>query len=293
MRVHVVSDVQGNARALARAGDGADVLLGLGDLVDFVDYQHTPSAASSAACSAPGGRPAAGCRVGRSVPPGVSFDAPGLRPPWANASMTTTHRRSSMVLFGASLAFVGSLAFAPSALADPPPISGDPIPYVWPECFGRAYQLPVWFGDQQMTPGLPNVIYAEPGPGLTYGTTGDDVIVGTNEDDIIFGLGGDDRICALDGNDDVYGEEGVDDIDGGKGGDLLKGGADEDHLYGRLGHDEIWGDDTGGPYGNDYVEGGPNDDYILCVGGVDFAAGGAGTDGPLYGNGCETYADAE
>ncbi len=36
MRVHVVSDVHGNADALARAGDGADVLLVLGDLVDFV-----------------------------------------------------------------------------------------------------------------------------------------------------------------------------------------------------------------------------------------------------------------
>jgi Icc-related predicted phosphoesterase len=40
MRVHVVSDVHGNAEGLARAGDGADVLLVLGDLVDFVDYQH-------------------------------------------------------------------------------------------------------------------------------------------------------------------------------------------------------------------------------------------------------------
>lgn len=38
MRVHVVSDVHGNAEALKRAGDGADALLVLGDLVDFVDY---------------------------------------------------------------------------------------------------------------------------------------------------------------------------------------------------------------------------------------------------------------
>jgi Icc-related predicted phosphoesterase len=42
MRVHVVSDVHGNAEALRRAGDGADALLVLGDLVDFVDY-HDPS----------------------------------------------------------------------------------------------------------------------------------------------------------------------------------------------------------------------------------------------------------
>jgi Icc-related predicted phosphoesterase len=38
MRLHVVSDVHGSAEALARAGDGADALLCLGDLVLFVDY---------------------------------------------------------------------------------------------------------------------------------------------------------------------------------------------------------------------------------------------------------------
>ncbi len=43
MRVHVVSDVHGNVEALARAGEGADALLVLGDLIDFVDY-HDHSA---------------------------------------------------------------------------------------------------------------------------------------------------------------------------------------------------------------------------------------------------------
>jgi Icc-related predicted phosphoesterase len=38
VRVHVVSDVHGNSDALARAGDGADALVILGDLIDFVDY---------------------------------------------------------------------------------------------------------------------------------------------------------------------------------------------------------------------------------------------------------------
>src|SRR5688500_240179 len=38
MRVHVVSDVHGRADALATAGDGADVLVCLGDLVLFLDY---------------------------------------------------------------------------------------------------------------------------------------------------------------------------------------------------------------------------------------------------------------
>ncbi|MEV6575061.1 metallophosphoesterase [Streptomyces sp. NPDC051577] len=37
-RVHVVSDVHGNAEALARAGEGADALICLGDLVLFLDY---------------------------------------------------------------------------------------------------------------------------------------------------------------------------------------------------------------------------------------------------------------
>lgn len=38
MRVNVVSDVHGNAKDLARAGDGADALICLGDLVLFLDY---------------------------------------------------------------------------------------------------------------------------------------------------------------------------------------------------------------------------------------------------------------
>jgi Icc-related predicted phosphoesterase len=38
MRVHVVSDVHGRADALARAADGADALVCLGDLLLFIDY---------------------------------------------------------------------------------------------------------------------------------------------------------------------------------------------------------------------------------------------------------------
>ena len=38
MRLHVVSDVHGNVAALARAGDGADALICLGDLILFLDY---------------------------------------------------------------------------------------------------------------------------------------------------------------------------------------------------------------------------------------------------------------
>jgi Icc-related predicted phosphoesterase len=38
MRVHVVSDVHGRSDALRRAGDGADALICLGDLLAFLDY---------------------------------------------------------------------------------------------------------------------------------------------------------------------------------------------------------------------------------------------------------------
>jgi Icc-related predicted phosphoesterase len=38
VRVHVVSDVHGRADALARAGDGSDAVICLGDLLLFVDY---------------------------------------------------------------------------------------------------------------------------------------------------------------------------------------------------------------------------------------------------------------
>lgn len=38
MRVHVVSDVHGRVDALARAADGADALVCLGDLLLFIDY---------------------------------------------------------------------------------------------------------------------------------------------------------------------------------------------------------------------------------------------------------------
>jgi Icc-related predicted phosphoesterase len=41
MRVHVVSDVHGRADALARAGDGADAVICLGDLLAFLDYADT------------------------------------------------------------------------------------------------------------------------------------------------------------------------------------------------------------------------------------------------------------
>ena len=41
MRIHVVSDVHGSTAALARAADGADALVCLGDLVLYLDYEDS------------------------------------------------------------------------------------------------------------------------------------------------------------------------------------------------------------------------------------------------------------
>ena len=62
MRVHVVSDVHGSVESLARAGDGADALVVLGDLIEFVDYRN----------------PAAGI-IGRALGPQVSAEFGRLR----------------------------------------------------------------------------------------------------------------------------------------------------------------------------------------------------------------------
>src|SRR5258708_13568205 len=39
MRIHVGGDVDGNVGGLARAGEGADALVCLGDLILFIDYE--------------------------------------------------------------------------------------------------------------------------------------------------------------------------------------------------------------------------------------------------------------
>jgi len=77
MRVHVVSDVHGNAEALARAGDGADALVVLGDLVDFVDYRN----------------PAAGI-LGRVLGPAASAEFGRLRSNGAPGELMTFARRA-------------------------------------------------------------------------------------------------------------------------------------------------------------------------------------------------------
>lgn len=73
MRVHVVSDVHGNAEALARAAVGADALIVLGDLLDFVDYHDHGSGIMGAVFGAEKVAEFAKYRRGPRTPESIAF----------------------------------------------------------------------------------------------------------------------------------------------------------------------------------------------------------------------------
>ena len=73
MRVHVVSDVHGNAEALARACVGADALIVLGDLLDFVDYHDHGSGIMGAVFGAEKVAEFAKYRRGPRTPESIAF----------------------------------------------------------------------------------------------------------------------------------------------------------------------------------------------------------------------------
>src|SRR3954454_13386699 len=73
MRVHVVSDVHGNAEALARACVGADALIVLGDLLDFVDYHDHGSGIMGAVFGAEQVAEFAKYRRGPRTPESIAF----------------------------------------------------------------------------------------------------------------------------------------------------------------------------------------------------------------------------
>ena len=73
MRVHVVSDVHGNAEALARACVGADALIVLGDLLDFVDYHDHGSGIMGAVFGAEKVAEFANYRRGPRTPESAAF----------------------------------------------------------------------------------------------------------------------------------------------------------------------------------------------------------------------------
>jgi len=79
VRVHVVSDVHGNAEALARACVGADALIVLGDLLDFVDYHDHGSGIMGAVFGAEQVAEFAKYRRGPRTPESIAF----VRGMWA------------------------------------------------------------------------------------------------------------------------------------------------------------------------------------------------------------------
>ena len=131
MRVHVVSDVHGNAEGLARAGDGADALIVLGDLVDLVDY-HDHSAGIFGRVFGPEvvGQFAALRRDGR----------PGEFPAFARTLWSRFEQRPDL-LEDAVREQYGSMFAAMTAPTFAIPGNVD-LPHLWPE-FGRdGVQMP-------------------------------------------------------------------------------------------------------------------------------------------------------
>lgn len=130
MRVHVVSDVHGNADALARAGDGADALVVLGDLLDFVDYHDHSGGILGAVFGAE--KVAAFAELRRDRHPGAFIDY--ARSLWASledpgAVMEEAIREQYVKLFAALTA---------PTYATPGNVD---VPEMWPEYAGANVRV--------------------------------------------------------------------------------------------------------------------------------------------------------
>jgi len=93
-------------------------------------------------------------------------------------------------------------------------------------------------------------LFGEEGEDLVRGGAGDDAIRGGSEDDEIHGGAGHDVVRAGDGNDlvfgdgeddELFGDRGIDELHGGTGADFLRGGSDRDLLIGGQGRDDLDG----------------------------------------------------
>jgi Ca2+-binding RTX toxin-like protein len=132
----------------------------------------------------------------------------------------------------------------------------------------------------------------EGGSGDDYlaGGAGDDTLLGGDGDDGahwvsgihmsggLNGGAGDDLIDGGAGNDDLQGDDGDDTLTGGDGDDTLTGSAGDDVLTGGNGNDKLYGGGSlyGGAGGNDTMDGGAGDDHLV---------GGYGSDIYLFGRG--------
>ncbi|MEZ6190394.1 MAG: SdrD B-like domain-containing protein [Phycisphaerales bacterium] len=150
--------------------------------------------------------------------------------------------------------------------------------------------------------GIDNIIGGQ-GNDTIDGGDGDDIIYGNAGRDIILAGDGDDEVHAGSGNDQVFGEGGNDEIYGDDGHDMLFGDNGDTRTVGAPGDDEIWAghgndllvgqegtDILMGGWGNDvilahvigshaattldYIEGGPDDDFICASDGANTVYGG-------------------
>lgn len=131
--------------------------------------------------------------------------------------------------------------------------------------------------------------------GEIFGTSNRDVLVGDDGTNQIFAGGNDDFINAGVGDDLVFGEDNFDILNGEAGQDLLNGGANDDILNGGEGNDTLLGETAdisnilNGDGGNDLVVGGSDSDAIGGGQGDDSLFGGAGSDGLVGNEGCDTF----
>ncbi|MEV4513109.1 calcium-binding protein [Dactylosporangium sp. NPDC049525] len=172
-------------------------------------------------------------------------------------------RRAAVL--GAALMLAVTAIPAPGWAATGPGL--DPVPIVWPDCFGRQYVPPLYADGQLVRPGTLGVIFAVPGV-TTNGTAGDDLIIGTDGDDRIYGMAGDDTICGGDGADRIHGDDGVGDVVPGD--DLIDGEDATDQLYGDGGNDVIHGGNNhpNSPY-REWLQGDSGVDRLYGENGAD------------------------
>ncbi|ANN61860.1 calcium-binding protein [Mesorhizobium loti] len=108
-------------------------------------------------------------------------------------------------------------------------------------------------------------------------------IQGGPKGETVFGSDGDDKILGSGGGDWLEGRGGVDYISAGYGSDRSMGGEGNDKILGEQGFDHLSGDN--GRYkprivgeDNDFIDGGPNDDFLYVGDGKDYLTGGADKD---------------
>ena len=189
MRVHVVSDVHGNVAGLARAAAGADALVVLGDLVNYVDYRDPRSGILASVLG-----PAASARFATLR----STGRPGELAAFARAAWSGCPDPDAVVADAVREQYAALFAAMTSASAPTFAIPGNvDLPALWPEfaqpglCFpdGRVLRIgDLRFGFVGGIPLPPGMTPRKGGPFRPYVLTAEDhaaVVAGLGEVDVL------------------------------------------------------------------------------------------------------------